>query len=172
MLTIEDDIGARRRSRGRSTTAPKYEGQSIARTWVGRLGLTSQSALVRGRLAAPLSTDDDNRRRHRRPPASPGTEHGCPHDLLVGGDTPAFARREGWTLVIGVSGYSTSLRSTEVRASPEPGSGDSGSPRGVPWIRGRLAVPLSSDAGNPRSTEIRALREPASGDSGSPRGVP
>ena len=64
MLTIEDDIGARRRSRGRSTTAPKYEGQSIARTWVGRLGLTSQSALVRGRLAAPLSTDDDNRRRH------------------------------------------------------------------------------------------------------------
>ena len=51
-MTIEDDIGARRRSRERNTTAP--------------------------------------------------------HDLLVGGDTPPFARREGGTLVVLVPSYSTS----------------------------------------------------------------
>ena len=44
----------------------------------------------------------------------------APLDLVVGGYTSPVAGRD------------RSSRSAEVRASPEPGSGDSGSPRGVP----------------------------------------
>jgi hypothetical protein len=77
MLTIEDDLGARKRSRGRNTAAP--------------------------------------------------------HDLLVGGDTPAFARREGWTLVIRVPGYSTS-RGVGIRGGNVP----AGNGQSLPVSRYRL----------------------------------
>jgi hypothetical protein len=76
-MTIEDDIGARRRHRGRNTTAP--------------------------------------------------------HDLVVRGDTPPFARREGWTLVILMPGYSTS-RGVGIRGGNVP----AGNGQSLPVSRYRL----------------------------------
>ena len=76
-MTIEDDIGARRRSRGRNTTAP--------------------------------------------------------HDLVVRGDTPPFARREGGTLVILMPGYSTS-RGVGIRGGNVP----AGNGQSLPVSRYRL----------------------------------
>jgi hypothetical protein len=108
----------------------KYGGQSIAGTWLGRLRLASRSALIRGRLAAPLNSDAEDRRRHRR---QRGRNTAAPYDLLVGGDTPPFARREGWTLVIRVSGYSTS-RGVGIRGGNVP----AGNGQSLPVSRYRL----------------------------------